>query len=67
MLPEALAENALAVVALDRVTDPAAGNHTQPGRRLARYDTTLENKRSAVDTMTHAADFLKFAWPPKAH
>lgn len=70
MLAEILTENPLAIVALDRITDPATGDYAQSGRIVVWpnwRDTALENKRSAVDTMTHTADFLKFTRPPKAY
>lgn len=67
VLAKEFAEDALPVVAFDRVAHPAAGDDTETLRsRLGRY-AALGNKKSAVDTMTHTADSLKFAWPFQTH
>jgi len=67
MLAKELAKEALAIVALHSIADSATGNHPQPGSPVGFRYPTLKNKRSAVDTMTQAADSLKFAWSAQTH
>lgn len=67
MLTKQFAKKTLTVVALHRIAHTTAGNHPQTGSARRIGHAALKNKRSAVDTMTHAADSLKFAWTAQTH
>lgn len=62
MFTEELTKDTFAVVTLDCITHTAASDDAELGRESSFRDVTLENKRSALDTMTQTADSLKFAW-----
>jgi hypothetical protein len=62
MLSKELAKDTLPIVALDRITDTATCYNAQTWGRICLRNMALKNERSAVDTMTQTADFLKFAW-----
>ena len=57
-----LANQALATIPFDRIANAPTGDNAEP--RLANLLAVLlcvQNKRSAVDTMTRSADPLKIA------
>jgi uncharacterized protein YigA (DUF484 family) len=63
VLPKDLPHQPLATVSLDCVAYTPAGDHTHNRRTgCSRFtQVALNNKRPTVDTMTQAADLLKFA------